>query len=109
MLIEHLLAPLVDAAHRDADAYASLAGRFRVSLVDASAVARKYELGSRTQPIVNTAILGAFAADSGIVSLDAICAAIAEAIPGKADHNIAAAREAAGLVVRLPFEEVHHA
>lgn len=94
---------------RDADAYASLTSRFRVTLVDASAIARKFELGSRTQPIVNTAILGAFAAASGLVGLDAICDAIAEAIPGKAALNIAAAREAALAVVRLPFAEVHHA
>ena len=94
---------------RDADTYASLTSRFRVTLVDASDIARKYGLGSRTQPIVNTAILGAFAAASGLVSLNAICEAIAEAIPGKADLNIAAAREAALAVVRLPFAEVHHA
>ena len=94
---------------RGPEAYAALASQFRVSLVDASAVARKFGLGSKTQPIVNTAILGAFAADSGLVSLDAICEAIAEAIPGKAGLNIEAAREASRAVVRVPFAEVHHA
>ncbi len=104
---------------RGPDAYASLARQFRVSLVDASGIARKFGLGSKTQPIVNTAILGAFAADSGLVSLEATCEAIAEAIPGRADQNIAAAREAARSVVQLPFApapsapkpsaEVHHA
>ena len=94
---------------REPEAYAALAQQFRVSLVDASSVARKHGLGSKTQPIVNTAILGAFAADSGLVSREAICEAIAEAIPGKADLNNAAAREAAGAVVRMPFAEVHHA
>jgi pyruvate ferredoxin oxidoreductase gamma subunit/2-oxoisovalerate ferredoxin oxidoreductase gamma subunit len=71
-------------------------------------VARKFGLGSKTQPIVNTAILGAFAADSGLVSLDAICEAITEAMPGKAERNIEAAREAALAVVRMPYVEVHH-
>jgi 2-oxoacid:acceptor oxidoreductase gamma subunit (pyruvate/2-ketoisovalerate family) len=94
---------------RGPEAYVALARQFRVSLVDASAVARKYGLGSKTQPIVNTAILGAFAADSGLVGLDAICEAIAEAIPGKAELNIEAAREASRAVVRVPFAEVHHA
>ncbi len=94
---------------RGPEAYAALARQFRVSLVDASAVARKYGLGSRTQPIVNTAILGAFAVDSGLVGLGAICEAIAEAIPGKADLNIEAAREASRAVVKVPFAEVHHA
>lgn len=99
---------------RGTDTYAALARQFRVSLVDASAVARKFGLGSKTQPIVNTAILGAFAADSGLVSLDAICEAIAEAIPGRAEKNIAAAREAALAVTQVPFgqapsAEVHHA
>ncbi len=95
-------------SERDPENYAALAQQFRVSLVDASSVARKFGLGSKTQPIVNTAILGAFAADSGLVSLDAICEAIAEAIPGKADLNIQAAREAACAIVRMPFAEVQH-
>jgi 2-oxoacid:acceptor oxidoreductase gamma subunit (pyruvate/2-ketoisovalerate family) len=94
---------------RGADAYASLAQKFRVTLVDASAIARKYGLGSKTQPIVNTAIVGAFAGDSGIVGLEAICEAIAEAVPGKAQGNIDAAREAATCVVHIPYTEVEHA
>jgi 2-oxoacid:acceptor oxidoreductase gamma subunit (pyruvate/2-ketoisovalerate family) len=94
---------------RDADSYASLSKRFRVTLVDASAIARKYGLGSKTQPIVNTAIVGAFAADSGLVGLEAICEAIAEAVPGKAQLNVDAAREAATCAVRIPFQEVEHA
>lgn len=94
---------------RGADAYASLAQHFRVSVVDASAIARKFGLGSKTQPIVNTSIVGAFAADSGLVGLEAICESIAEAVPGRAQANIDAAREAATCVVRIPFTEVEHA
>ena len=94
---------------RAAEEYADLTTRFRVSLVDASAIARKHGLGSKTQPIVNTAILGAFAADSGVVGLDAICDAITEAFPTRPEPNIEAAREAAGAVVRLPHTEVEHA
>ncbi len=94
---------------RGPEAYASLAAQFRVSLIDASAIARRFGLGSKTQPIVNTAILGAFAADSGVVGLEAICEAIAEAIPGKAEPNIEAARAAAQAVQRVPAVEVGHA
>jgi len=94
---------------RPAETYANLVERFRVSLVDAAAIARKHGLGSKTQPIVNTAILGAFAADSGMVSLDSICEAITENIPNRAERNVAAAREAAGAVIRLGRTEVQHA
>jgi 2-oxoacid:acceptor oxidoreductase gamma subunit (pyruvate/2-ketoisovalerate family) len=94
---------------RGLDAYPELASQFRVSLVDASEIARRFGLGSKTQPIVNTAILGAFAADSGLVGLDAICDAIAESFPAKADLNIQAARDAAQSVVRIPMQEVGHA
>lgn len=79
--------------------YADLAGRFRVLTVDASAIARTHGLGSRTQPIVNTAILGAFAAGTGLVSLESVCAAIADEIPIRPEDNVAAAREAAERIV----------
>lgn len=94
---------------RAPETYAELTKQFRVSLVDASTIARKHQLGSKTQPIVNTAILGAFAADSGLVGLDAICDAIREAIPGKGDANVAAAREAATAITRIGSPEVKHA
>jgi 2-oxoacid:acceptor oxidoreductase gamma subunit (pyruvate/2-ketoisovalerate family) len=94
---------------RAPETYASLTARFRVSLVDASGIARKHGLGSKTQPIVNTAILGAFAADTGMVGLDAICEAITESVPTKPERNVAAAREAAGAVVRIGDTEVQHA
>ncbi len=82
-------------SERPAGHYAELARRFRVATVDASAIARRHGLGSKTQPIVNTAILGAFAAFSGLVGLDAVCAAITEEVPVRAEENVAAAREAA--------------
>jgi 2-oxoacid:acceptor oxidoreductase gamma subunit (pyruvate/2-ketoisovalerate family) len=88
--------------------YAELAERFRVATVDASAIAREHGLGSRTQPIVNTAILGAFASFFGIVSLESVCRAIHDDVP-RAEANIAAAREAAGRVrVAAPRIEVDH-
>jgi 2-oxoacid:acceptor oxidoreductase gamma subunit (pyruvate/2-ketoisovalerate family) len=96
---------LINSDRRPAD-YPELVRRFRVGTVDASAIARKYELGSKTQPIVNTAILGAFAAFSGLVTLDAICAAIEEDVPIRTDANVRAAREAARAVNAATLLEV---
>ncbi len=93
---------------RPPEAYADLTGRFRVALVDASAIARACGLGSKTQPIVNTAILGAFATDSGSVKLESVCESIAEAVRIKTDKNVEAAREAAKQVARIGNLEVHH-
>jgi 2-oxoacid:acceptor oxidoreductase gamma subunit (pyruvate/2-ketoisovalerate family) len=67
---------------------------FRVATVDAGGIALKYKLGSRTEPIVNTAILGAFARVTGIIGIEALAETIRESIPGKNKENEAAAREA---------------
>ena len=56
--------------------YGELAERFTVATVDASSIASRLGIGSKTQPIVNTALVGAFAAHSGLVRLDSVCAAI---------------------------------
>jgi 2-oxoacid:acceptor oxidoreductase gamma subunit (pyruvate/2-ketoisovalerate family) len=94
---------------RDPEDYRKLRERYRVAIVDASAIARRHKLGSRTQPIVNTAILGAFAADSGLVSLESVCHAISEEVPLQKEANVEAAREAASAVrsaSRLEVENV---
>jgi Pyruvate/2-oxoacid:ferredoxin oxidoreductase gamma subunit len=57
---------------------------------------------------VNTAILGAFAASSGMVSLDAVCEAIVQEVPFQPEANEKAAREAAAAVRRAPDPEVEH-
>ena len=80
------------------EAYPRLVERFRVSTVDASGIALRHHLGSRTQPIINTAMLGAFATDSGLVRLDTVCAAIRQDVPMQVEENIAAANEAAQAV-----------
>lgn len=86
---------------RAPDAYPGLAG-FRACCVDASRIALRHGLGSRTHPIVNTAILGAFARATGLVSLDAVCRAIREEVPSHHEENAAAAREAYDGVVAAP-------
>jgi 2-oxoacid:acceptor oxidoreductase gamma subunit (pyruvate/2-ketoisovalerate family) len=89
---------LINAERAPAD-YADLHARFRVATVNANDIARRHGLGSKTQPIVNTAILGAFAAATGVVQLESVCAAIADEVPIQAEANVAAAREAAAAVL----------
>lgn len=91
---------------RAPEEFTALLGRFRVATVDASSIAVRHGLGSRTQPIVNTAILGAFAACTGLVALDSVCEAIREEVPQHPTANEAAAREAA-LEVRVAQEAAH--
>lgn len=93
---------------RDPGHYEALRRRFTVAIIGANDIARRHGLGSKTQPIVNTAILGAFAASSGLVSLEAVCEAIAEEVPIQPEENILAAREAAAAVIVLPPLEVEN-
>lgn len=69
-------------------------GDARVFTVDATTVAINNKLGSRTNPIVNTAILGAFSKATGNVGLEAIRESIKENAPVKPEENINAANEA---------------
>lgn len=68
--------------------------RFRVATVDANRVAVEFKLGTPTAPIVNTAILGAFAKVADLVSLDAVVEAVKEFVPSNKAGNAAAAKEA---------------
>jgi len=96
-------------SERPAASYGDLARQFRVVTVDASGIALRFQLGSRTQPIVNTAILGAFAVTSGLVRLESVCDAIREEVPRKAEANVEAAQAAADAVRALRQGELLHA
>jgi Pyruvate/2-oxoacid:ferredoxin oxidoreductase gamma subunit len=52
------------------------------------------ELGTRTHPIINTAMIGAFARMLKMPSLESIADAIAEDIPIKPERNIQASKQA---------------
>jgi len=84
---------IVINSHQAPEAFNNLKG-FRTATVDATSVAIRNGLGSRTNPIVNTAILGAFSKVTGLVGIDSIALAIREEIPGKKEENARAAREA---------------
>ena len=75
---------------KDPAAFAGLAG-FAIATVDASGIGRRHKLGTPTAPIVNTAIVGAFAQLTGLVTLDNLAEAIRGSVPVKANENVAAA------------------
>lgn len=90
------------------ESHAALLERFQVATVDATTIASRHGLGSRTQPIVNTAILGAFAAISELVTLESVCAAIADAVPLHREANVRAARDASIAVRTAGVREPLH-
>ncbi len=67
---------------------------FRVATVDATRIALNHGLGTRTHPIVNTAIMGAFARMMETPPMEAIARAIYEEAPAKPEENLRAAEEA---------------
>jgi 2-oxoacid:acceptor oxidoreductase gamma subunit (pyruvate/2-ketoisovalerate family) len=68
--------------------------RFRLAVVDAAEIAWRHRLGSRAQPIVNTAILGALSKATGLVGIDAVVEAVSESVPMKKEENKRAAIDA---------------
>jgi 2-oxoacid:acceptor oxidoreductase gamma subunit (pyruvate/2-ketoisovalerate family) len=78
----------------------------KITLVDAAQIAAKHGLGTRAMPIVNTAILGAFAKSTGVVQIESVVKAIRMTVGIKEDENEAAAREAYESVQILSASEV---
>jgi pyruvate ferredoxin oxidoreductase gamma subunit/2-oxoisovalerate ferredoxin oxidoreductase gamma subunit len=72
------------------DAFSS----YRLAFVDATQIAVKCNLGTRTHPIINTAMIGAFARMMGMPPLDIISEAIQTEITTQTDKNIQASKEA---------------
>ena len=72
---------------------------FQVATIDASTIALRHGLGSEAQPVVNTAILGAFVRATGIVTLEDLLIAIEHEVPNKVEENQVAATEAHDHVV----------
>lgn len=69
-------------------------GDARLFTVDATSIAVNNRLGTKTNPIVNTAVLGAFSKAAGNVGMDAIREAIKENAPIKPDENVKASEDA---------------
>lgn len=67
---------------------------FNLAWVDATSIALENKLGTSTHPIINTAMIGAFARMLEMPPLDKIAAAIKENISIKPEQNIRASKEA---------------
>jgi len=67
---------------------------FRLAFVDADHIAADNGLGTRTHPIINTAMIGAFARVLEMPPLERVLSAIKNDIHMKTDQNIMAARQA---------------
>lgn len=78
---------------------------YKLALVDANRIALRNQLGTRTHPIVNTSMIGAFARMAGMPPLDAIRDVIREEVPDTFMQNIAAAEDAYGEVQLLGLVE----
>lgn len=78
----------------DPPASLGIVPRFRVATVDATRIAMRHGLGTAAQPVVNTAILGAFVRATGIVELSELLKAIEYEVPTKEAENCKAAAEA---------------
>ncbi len=82
---------------KNADAFSSF-GR-SVATIDATSIALENGLGSKTAPIVNTSILGAYAKSTevlnkeGFVDIDYILKAVDENAPIKREENVKATKE----------------
>jgi len=73
--------------------------KYKTATVDATKIALKYRLGSAAAPIVNTAIVGAFAKVIPVVSLETLLNSIEEGVPIKSKENRAAAEEAYSSII----------
>jgi 2-oxoacid:acceptor oxidoreductase gamma subunit (pyruvate/2-ketoisovalerate family)/2-oxoacid:acceptor oxidoreductase delta subunit (pyruvate/2-ketoisovalerate family) len=69
--------------------------------VDATHIALAHGLGTTMMPIVNTAVLGALARATGVVSLEALSRAIAEFVPARPEENRLAARDGYSTVITV--------
>jgi 2-oxoacid:acceptor oxidoreductase gamma subunit (pyruvate/2-ketoisovalerate family) len=70
------------------------AEKYKVATVDANEIAVRHRLGSRATPVVNTAILGAFAKCTGLVKLESVLESITHAVPLNPEGNRQAAIDA---------------
>jgi len=73
----------------------------RLATIDATEIALAHGLGSKATPITNTAVLGALARASGVVSLDSVRKAVERFVPAKQQANVLAVEDAYQRVLSL--------
>jgi len=68
--------------------------KHKVFTIDAAIIALKHGLGSKSAPIVNTSMLGAFSNYTGEVGMKVLIETIRESVAIKTEDNVKAAKEA---------------
>ncbi len=66
---------------------------YNVYSIDANSIAAGFKLGTLSLPIVNSAIIGAFARITGLVRIESVSEAIIDTVPAKQEENAMAAVE----------------
>ncbi len=79
---------------RDPSDFGQITADYRVATVDATSIALRHGLGNRANPIVNTAILGAFSSACKTVTLDSVIEATRASSPSHAEENCLAVTDA---------------
>jgi pyruvate ferredoxin oxidoreductase gamma subunit/2-oxoisovalerate ferredoxin oxidoreductase gamma subunit len=74
---------------------------FKVYYVDATGIALEYGLGSKAQPLVNTAIVGAYVKISDDLKLDNLLKAVENSVPQKTSKNLEAVNKAYNSVMEI--------
>jgi pyruvate ferredoxin oxidoreductase gamma subunit/2-oxoisovalerate ferredoxin oxidoreductase gamma subunit len=85
---------LINAPELPVSVTESMLATFNVAIVNASEIAINHGLGTRTSPIINTSMLGAFSRFFEVPELKSIETAILNEVPVKQEQNVEAAREA---------------
>jgi len=67
---------------------------FNIACVDATGIALKHRLGTKIQPIINTAMMGAFSRTLEMPAMQFIENAIMSEVPVKQEENVRAAKDA---------------
>ncbi len=82
--------------------YRELLGHdYHLYVLDASSIALEHQLGTPSNPIVNTSMLGAFSSATGLVRIESLERAIDHYVPIKTESNKKAARAAYEQVVKV--------
>ncbi len=68
--------------------------KYKVATINANQIAVKHRVGTRTAPIVNTAIVGAVVKILKLAKIESVLDAVREGVPLKPKENAAAAKEA---------------
>lgn len=72
---------------------------YKTWYLDAAGIALEFGLGSISQPVVNTAIIGAYAKVAGDLKLANLMGAVEDGVPLKVEQNLKAVKKAYEMVV----------